>query len=313
MTENNKQLSNVKAEKITNATMHRVFSLEENKEISVPENYSVQNALQSAYLILNEAKTSKKMGYRPVLEVCTRESIYNSLLEMVVKGLSPMKSQGYFIAYGNKLTFQESYMGKVARAKRVKGIKDIQGYCVYKDDEFEMEFDVETGEMTLAKYKPDPSKWTPENIIGAFAVTLKDEGKPSIRYMTIAQIIKAWEMGDANGNGTPHKNFRDQMAVKTVISNAAKIVLNKSDDSDLVITKIRSNDIQLRADKDENANKTPLLEEPIEAEYEEVIEDDEEVVIGNNVDSFTDPETGEIFDGEFPEQQTITGETDAPF
>ncbi|RME62433.1 MAG: recombinase, partial [Nitrospirae bacterium] len=40
----------------------------------------------------------------PVLQVCTKESIVNALLDMCIQGLSV--NQGYFIPYENILTFQ---------------------------------------------------------------------------------------------------------------------------------------------------------------------------------------------------------------
>ena len=64
---------------------------------------------------------------------------------MVTQGIKSMKNQCYFIPYGNKLNFQRSYLGTIAITKRIPGVKDVKGYAVYKDDEFETEFDVITG------------------------------------------------------------------------------------------------------------------------------------------------------------------------
>ena len=97
------------------------------------------NALKSAYLILQDAKTRDK---QPVLQVCTQGSIVNSLLDMVVQGLNPSKQQCYFIPYGNQLQLSRSYLGTIALTKRLKGVKDVVGYAVYKDDVLEWEFDI---------------------------------------------------------------------------------------------------------------------------------------------------------------------------
>ena len=55
---------------ITDEVLVRVQKMEQNKELELPSNYSVSNALKSAYLILRETQTRDK---RPVLEACTKE------------------------------------------------------------------------------------------------------------------------------------------------------------------------------------------------------------------------------------------------
>ena len=103
-------------------------------ELHLPPNYSVENAMKSAWLILQNTFDKDK---RPVLQNCTRDSIANALLDMAVQGLNPAKKQGYFIAYGRQLVFQRSYFGTMAITKRVAGAKDIFAELVYKGDEFE--------------------------------------------------------------------------------------------------------------------------------------------------------------------------------
>lgn len=99
--------------------------------LRLPKNYSAQNAMRSAWLILQETQTRSK---QPVLTACSRNSIANSLLAMVVKGLDPQKKQCYFIAYGNKLQLMESYFGKLAIGKRA-GLKDVKANVIRKGDD----------------------------------------------------------------------------------------------------------------------------------------------------------------------------------
>ncbi len=107
---------------IADSVMGKLAKFQERREIQFPKDYSVANALKSAYLTLLETKDSSK---NPVLEKCSKESIANALLKMVIQGLSPAKAQCYFIAYGTTLTMMQSYQGKIAIAKRVAGIKDV--------------------------------------------------------------------------------------------------------------------------------------------------------------------------------------------
>src|SRR5690606_31984762 len=116
----------------------RINELMRSRELHLPADYSVQNALKSAWLILQEVKD--KDG-RPALQVCTRDSIANALLDMAVQGLNPAKRQCYFIAYGQTLVCQRSYFGDMALVKRILPRAEIWFNVVYEGDEFEYEFD----------------------------------------------------------------------------------------------------------------------------------------------------------------------------
>ena len=55
-------------------------------ELRLPADYSPENAMKSAWLMLQETVDRDK---KPALQVCTRESVYNALLGMAVQGLKP--------------------------------------------------------------------------------------------------------------------------------------------------------------------------------------------------------------------------------
>lgn len=234
--------------------------------LQIPENYSPENALKSAYLKLLEIKTGKDGGYKPVLQACSPESIANSLLEMVVQGLNPMKNQGYFISYGNKLTFSRSYLGTVAITKRIKGVKDVKGFAVYKEDVFETEFDVISGSLRIKKYLPNVKNRNPKDLIGAFGLVIGEDQILHMEYMDLEQIKKAWNQGAMKGNSPAHTNFPDQMAIKTVINRVCKMYANTSDDADIVTNLLNKTSDDVAAEIEENANK-------------EVLEFDEEIIV----------------------------------
>ena len=112
---------------VVDTVLSKIKDFEEAGELKLPTNYSAANALKSAWLILQETKDRND---KPALVVCTKESVANALLDMVVQGLSPMKKQCYFIVYGSKLTLQRSYLGTLAIAKRVGGVKTAIANCV---------------------------------------------------------------------------------------------------------------------------------------------------------------------------------------
>lgn len=280
----------VKQEKtIVDSVQKRIAEMQNSGSIELPNNYSVGNALKSAYLILQETQTKDK---KPVLQACTQESIANSLLDMATQGLNPSKEQCYFIAYGNKLTMSRSYLGTIALTKRIKGVKDVKGYAVYKDDKFELGFDILTGKQKILEFCPGLNRDS-KNLIGAFALILGDNEILHTEYMDINQIHNAWNQGSMKGNSGAHKNFPDQMAIKTVINRACKYYVSTSDDSDKIADfmnkTIEDTDRELEEEKKEFANK-------------EVVEIEE---IPENVDV----ETGEIIEAEIEE----TNNNQAPF
>lgn len=274
---------------IVDSVQKRIAEMQNSGSIELPNNYSVGNALKSAYLVLQETQTS---GKKPVLQACTQESIANSLLDMATQGLNPSKDQCYFIAYGNKLTMERGYLGTIALTKRIKGVKDVKGYAVYKDDKFELGFDILTGKQKILEFCPGLNR-DPKNLVGAFALILGDNEILHTEYMDINQIHKAWEQGSMKGNSGAHKNFPDQMAIKTVINRACKYYVSTSDDSDKIAEfmskSVEDTDRELEEDKKEFANKEVV-------EIEDVPED-------------IDEETGEIIEAEIEE----TNENQAPF
>lgn len=194
-----------------------------------PPNYSVSNALNSAYLILQE--TNDKNG-QPVLKSCTKQSIASALVDMAVQGLNPMKKQCYFIAMGGKLKLMRSYQGTMAIAKRC-GVKKINAEVIYEGDTFK--YHIENGVKYIDEHVQDFMNVDPAKIKGAYAVITFEDGSTYTEIMNINQIKKAWSKGYGykEGQGV-HSEFADQMAKKTVINRACKNIINSSDDAYLV-------------------------------------------------------------------------------
>lgn len=243
----NKAVATAQERNVTDKVLSRVKSLEEKGELKVPTNYSPENALKSAFLILSETVDRDK---KPVLQSCSEASIANTLLDMVIQGLSPAKKQCYFIPYGGQLQLSRSYMGTVAVTKRLKGVTDVKAYCIYEGDEFEQEYNIDTATLRITKFNPKFENIDITKIKGAFAVVLGDNGPIHTEVMNINQIKKAWGQGAAKGNSGAHNNFTDEMAKKTVINRACKMFANTSDDSDLLIEAFNNSDEKQYDEKD---------------------------------------------------------------
>ncbi len=207
---------------ITSNVANRIEEMK-GEGLLVAPNYSVSNALSSAYYALKNANGGN------LLEKCTHESIYNALLDMVTQGLSPAKTQCYFIPYGNKVKLTRSYFGTMKVVKQLPEVKDIYAQVIYEGDDVEIK-NVE-GHKVLVKHD---TNWLNQDnpIIGAYCIIEKVDGEKVLTIMTKKEIDKAWAQSK---NKTVQNNFPQEMAKRTVINRAAKQFFNTSDDNDLFI------------------------------------------------------------------------------
>lgn len=239
----------------------RVKEFEDSGELTFPKNYIPQNALKSAWLILQE---TQNMDHKFVLDHCTKESIANALLSMVVQGLNPDKKQCYFIAYGAKLMMQRSYFGSIAVAKMVNpNIEDIFGETVYEADEFE--YSKVRGKNVVTKHFQKIGNVNKGKIIAAYSTILYFSGKEESTILTFDQIKQAWKqskMNPVNDDGhikpnSVHGKFTSDMCEKTVINKACKMVINSSSDKTIVSKFANETDdaiVEARVDEDIEGN-----------------------------------------------------------
>lgn len=220
-------VAKVKAD-ITAQVLSKVNAFQQSGELRLPDNYSPENALKSAYLILLETKN--KDG-KHALTYCTQASIANALLKMVVWGLSPLKKQCDLIMYGDRLECGIEYTGNIVLAKRYGGMKDIKANAIVKGDVFEFQVDTETGYRKIIKHEQSLENMGSKEIIGAYAVITMQDGTKDVEIMNFAQIKQAWGQGATKGNSPAHQNFPDQMSIKTVINRACKLLIRGSDDA----------------------------------------------------------------------------------
>ena len=212
-------------EETTQQIMERVTGWQETGEVVLPKGYHVGNAIKLAWLYL---QTVENLQHQKAIDYCTKDSICNALLNMVINGEYPQK-HCYFIMYGNRLEWQERYLGKLMRAKRDTEIGKVNAQVIYEGDEFVYTID-ENGEKQLVKHVPNLANIDNTKILAAYAVVINKDGTRHIEVMTKTQIQKAWEQGAMKGNSGAHKNFTDQMCMKTVIQRACKIALDSPAD-----------------------------------------------------------------------------------
>lgn len=247
MTNQSSQMT-VKQKDIIDRVSTRIGQLQD-EGLALPKDYNPQNALKAAWLKLQQ---TKDRSGRPALQVCHPASIANALLDMVTQGLSPAKTQCYFIVYGNELQLQRSYFGTIAAVKRLSSVKDIDAQVVHQGDEFAIGAD-ELGRIKVTKFVPKFENLD-KPIKGAFAFIELADGRVDYTVMTQKQIQTSW--GQSRQHNVQQK-FGDEMAKRTVINRAAKMYINTSDDSDLLTGSINSVTANEYEDDSERKDVTP--------------------------------------------------------
>lgn len=273
------EVSNSKAiakfENIAENVLSRIEQFQADGGLTLPANYSVENHLKSAWLIL---QSTKDKDGNPALSVCTKDSIANALFDMVLQGLAVSKNQGYFIVYGNKLEFQRSYFGTVALAKRVGGIKQEPiANVIYEGDEFIYSIDPNTARIQIIKHEQKIENIDNTKIKAAYALTVRPDGTTQVTIMSMQQIRAAWQLGATKGNSPAHKNFAEEMAKKTVIGRACKMIINSSDDAWLYEGKNDEMEVDVASRQREAAvNEGKTVINTQEADYEDITNQVEE-------------------------------------
>ncbi len=216
---------------VSDAVMARINDMTEKNELVLPDGYSAGTALRQALLIIQETKD--KNG-KTALEVCTKASVTNTLLNMCIQGLQPEKRQCYFIVYGNQLQLFRSYFGTQAALRRaVPSVGKIVTDLVHEGDEVEFGT-TEYGERYAVRIITDPIKNIEKPIAYGFCNIFDLDGKLMAgTLMTWKDIQKSWSK--TRSGGQTQKEFPEEMAKRTLINRACKHILNSSTESNRAV------------------------------------------------------------------------------
>ena len=259
----------------------KVEGFVKNHEIDLPASYSVGNALKAAWLVLQE---TEDRNHAKALDVCTKDSIANAMLDMVVQGLNPIKNQVYFIVYGKQLTAQRSYFGSMAVAKMVNPDIDEFSYSVvYEKDQFK--YGIKNGKKSVIEHGQELGNVDKKNIIGAYAISLDKAGEPlRAEIMTIEEIKQAWKQSKMNpitdkGDvkvDSAHGKFTADMAMKTVVNKLCKAIVNASSDRALLLERMnRAEDLSDRAAAEAEIEEQANTGEVIDISVTETVQNGE--------------------------------------
>lgn len=254
-------------EEIEMRVINSISALEEGG-LKLPEGYNYANAIKYAWLKL---QGTEDKGGANVLDTCTKASIANAILAMVLKGETLLYNHGYFIAYGDKLTYFEDYRGKLMRAVRDTQVADVNAQVIYEGDNFVYEVD-SNGRYQFVKHETKMENIDISKIKGGYAIITYKDGSKRMEIMTIAQIKTAWMQGATKGNSMAHTKFTDQMAMRTLYNRAVKIDLGKCSET---VTEPGDDDEQDVQERRREAVQTAIEDFRDVTDFEEVKDESE--------------------------------------
>ncbi len=209
---------------VADSVANRVRELSEQGNFTIPKDYDYVNALKSAELRI--VGTKDRSG-KSVLDTCTKKSIAQALLDMVLQGLSPERTQCYFIAYGNELQLVPSYFGKVASLKRmVPEVGKIVCDIAHEGDMVRWSM-TDDGVRYAECIETDPMANHDKPISMGFCNIYSKTGELlGNSYMTYKEIETCWKHNTGYGKTNTHKEFPEEMAKKVLIGRACKFLKN---------------------------------------------------------------------------------------
>lgn len=150
----------------------------------------------------------------PKLADCSRESLFQCLLDLSALGLEPDGRRAHLIPYGDKCTLIIDYKGKVELLMRSGEVSHIHADVVCDADAF----DYNLGEIT--QHKIDFRKPRGE-VYAAYCIVRLKDGTTKAEVMSKAEV-ESVRSRSRSGNNGPWKTDWNEMAKKTVFHRCSK-------------------------------------------------------------------------------------------
>lgn len=181
-------------------------------ESALPKDFNRERFVQNCLAVMNE---------NPQLAKINPAHTIQGLLKGAYLGLDFMNRECYLIPYGTSVQFQTDYKGEIKFVKKysIRRIKDIYAKVVRKGDEFVEE--IRDGQPTI-DFKPLP--FNDDEIIGAFAVVLYQDGGMAYETMSVKDINSVRNNYSKASQSKAWKHSFDQMCIKTCLRRLCKHV-----------------------------------------------------------------------------------------
>ena len=179
-------------------------------ESALPKDFNRERFVQNCIAVMNE---------NPALAKINPAQTIQGLLKGAYLGLDFLNRECYLIPYGNSVQFQTDYKGEVKFTKKysIRKILDVYAKVVRKGDEFVEE--IIDGKPSI-DFKPLP--FNDDEIIGAFAVVLYQDGGMSYEVMSVKDINSVRNNYSKASQSKAWKYSFDEMCKKTVYRRLCK-------------------------------------------------------------------------------------------
>jgi len=158
---------------------------------------------------------------------CTPASFYNCILKSARNDIMPDGVNAFLIPYGDVCQLQISAKGMCDWLKRHKIVKDINGWMVYENDQFEMNM----GKVTKHTFDFRNTKRESEKVMGVWCRAILPDGTEKDMWVGVSDIekIRACAQSDKNWG-----KWYDQMAIKSCIKRMCKTMENTPELADFL-------------------------------------------------------------------------------
>ena len=126
------------------------------------------------------------MEKNPKLKECTPQSVIGALMQASVLGFRPASSLGecYFVPYGKDCQLQIGYRGWISLARRNKYVKTPIAFCVYANEDFEMQY----GTSPKIHHIPARNPSLRGELIGVYAILEFMDGGKVFCYLDKSEV-----------------------------------------------------------------------------------------------------------------------------
>ncbi len=159
----------------------------------------------------------------PELAECSRQSLYNSLMQCAQDGLLPDGQEAAIVKYNSKdgaptAQYQPMVKGILKKIRNSGELKSITAKCIHNKDPFRYWVDDDGEHLTH-----EPDLFSPERgeIIGVYALAKTKDDAVYLAVLSTAEVEKVRSFSKAKNAG-PWTNWWDQMAEKTAIRRLSK-------------------------------------------------------------------------------------------
>lgn len=175
---------------------------------------------------------------------CDKKSLLAAMMACVHLDLMPNtpEQHAYLIPYKSKynealvIQFQLGYKGIVKLALRSGLIKSLHAELVFRGDRFDVELGTDrkiTHKPSFAIDRTDYSKVT-----HAYVTAVLTNGERVFEVVTRAELDKIQNSAKAKSTDSPWNTWANEMAKKTAIKRAAKLLPSSKEDKNLAVAAI---------------------------------------------------------------------------